>query len=108
MSTARILLIIFVMMLCTYLPRALPLALFRKKIKNRYISSLLCYLPYGILAAMVFPAIFSSTAALVSAIAGTLVALILAWRRKGLLVVSVSACAAVFIVERILDFAHLL
>ena len=108
MSTERILLIILVMTLCTYLPRALPLALFRKKIQNRYISSLLCYLPYGILAAMVFPAIFSSTAALVSAVAGTLVALILAWNRRSLLVVSVSACAAVFLVERILEFTHLL
>lgn len=108
MSTARILVTILVMMLCTYLPRALPLALFRKKIKNRYISSLLCYLPYGILAAMVFPAIFSSTSALISSIAGTLVALVLAWHRKSLLVVSVSACATVFIVERILEFAQLL
>ena len=108
MSTERILLIIFVMTLCTYLPRALPLALFRKKIKSRYSSSLLCYLPYGILAEMVFPSIFSSTASLISSIAGTLVALVLAWHRKSLLVVSVSACAAVFVVERLLDFLHIL
>lgn len=103
MSTQKVLLVIAVMTLCTYLPRMLPLALFRRKINNQYVSSLLCYLPYGILAAMVFPDIFSSTASVISGIAGTCVALILAFRKKGLLTVAVSACAAVFLVERVLD-----
>jgi len=108
MSMQRILLVILIMALCTYLPRMLPLALFRKKIKNQYIASLLCYLPYGILAAMVFPDIFSSTASVISGIAGTAVALILAYKRRGLLPVAVSACAAVFITERILALTGIL
>lgn len=108
MSMQKILLVILIMALCTYLPRMLPLALFRKKIKNQYISSLLCYLPYGILAAMVFPDIFSSTASIISGIAGTLVALILSYRRKGLLPVAISACAAVFLTERILALMGIL
>jgi len=108
MSYTKILLVIFVMALCTYLPRMLPLALFRKQIRNRYISSLLCYLPYGILAAMVFPDIFGSTASLISGIAGTAVALILAYHKKGLLPVAVSACITVFITERILELTGML
>lgn len=103
MSTPKILLVIFIMALFTYLPRMLPLALFRKKIKNKYISSLLCYLPYGILSAMVFPAIFTSTASVLSGIAGTVVALILAYKRRGLLLVAVSASLTVFVTERILE-----
>ena len=108
MSIQKILLVTLIMALCTYLPRMLPLALFRQKIKNQYISSLLCYLPYGILAAMVFPDIFSSTASVLSGITGTAIALFLAYRRKGLLTVAVSACAVVFVTERILGLAGIL
>lgn len=108
MSEAKILLIILIMTLCTYLPRMLPLALFRRKIRNRFISSLLCYLPYGILAAMVFPDAFHSTASVISGIAGAAVALILAYRRKGLLPVALSTCVTIFVTERILEFAGLL
>lgn len=108
MSIQKILLVIFIMALCTYLPRMLPLALFRRKIRNQYISSLLCYLPYGILAAMVFPDIFSSTASIISGITGTAVALLLSYRRKGLLPVAISACAAVFLTERVLALMGIL
>jgi len=108
MSIQKTLLVILVMALCTYIPRVLPLALFRQKIKNQYVSSLLCYLPYGILAAMVFPDIFSSTASVLSGITGTAIALFLAYRRKGLLTVAVSACAVVFVTERILGLAGIL
>lgn len=108
MSIGKVLLVITVMALCTYLPRMLPLALFRRKIKNQYIASLLCYLPYGILAAMVFPDIFSSTASIISGIAGTAIALLLAYRKRGLLPVAVSACVTVFLTERLLELAGIL
>ena len=108
MSTQKILLVILIMTLVTYLPRMLPLTLFRKKIKNQYVSSLVCYLPYGLLAAMVFPDIFSSTASLISGITGTAAALFLAYKKKGLLTVAVSACAVVFVTERILEWSAIL
>ncbi len=108
MSTQKILLVILIMTLVTYLPRMLPLTLFRKKIKNQYVSSLLCYLPYGLLAAMVFPDIFSSTASLISGITGTAAALFLAYKKNGLLTVAVSACAVVFVTERILEWSAIL
>ena len=108
MSIGKVLLVIFIMALCTYLPRMLPLALFRRKIKNQFLSSLLCYLPYGILAAMVFPDIFSSTASIISGIAGTAAALLLAYRKRGLLPVAVSACVTVFVTERLLELIGIL
>jgi len=108
MSIVKMLLVILIMALCTYLPRMLPLAVFRRKIKNQFLSSLLCYLPYGILAAMVFPDIFSSTASIISGIAGTATALLLAYRKKGLLPVAVSACVTVFVTERILELIGIL
>ena len=48
---------------------------------------------------MTFPAIIFSTNGLVSAIAGTIVALVLAFAKKGLLTVAVGASAAAFIVK---------
>jgi branched-subunit amino acid transport protein len=108
MSIGKVLLVVLIMALCTYLPRMLPLALFRRKIKNQFISSLLCYLPYGILAAMVFPDIFSSTASIISGIAGTAIALLLAYRKRGLLPVAVSACVTVFVTERLLELIGIL
>lgn len=80
-----------VMALVTYLLRALPFVLVKKKITNVYIRSFLEYIPYGVLAAMTFPAVFTSAGGLVPSLAGTTVALILAYRRKGLLTVAIGA-----------------
>ena len=45
----RILICVAVMALVTYLPRVLPLAIFRKKINNRFVKSFLFYVPYAVL-----------------------------------------------------------
>ena len=93
------------MSLITYAIRAIPLVFINKKITNPTIQSFLDYIPYTVLAAMTFPAILSATASVVSAVAGFIVALIAAYREKSLLTVALWACAAVFIVERIMAFA---
>jgi hypothetical protein len=46
---------------------------------------------------MTFPAIFFSTASLIPAVCGCIVALILAWFEKGLLTVAVCASVAAFV-----------
>lgn len=91
-----------VMALVSYGPRVIPLAVFRKKIQNRFVQSFLLYMPYGVLAAMVFPEILYSTAGLVSALAGLAVAFVLSWRKMGLMPVALGATAAVFVAERIM------
>ncbi len=90
---------IFTMALTTYLIRVLPLTIFRKPIKSRFLRSFLHYVPYACLTAMTFPAILSSTASILSGAAALLVAIFLAYRGKSLIVVSVSSSAAVLIVE---------
>ena len=95
---------IAVMALVTYLIRMLPLTLFRKKIKSRFALDFLYYVPYAVLAAMTFPAVFYSSDGIISAVAGTVVALVLAFFEKGLLTVAVSACGGVFVVELITRF----
>ncbi|MGI5893500.1 MAG: AzlD domain-containing protein [Candidatus Merdivicinus sp.] len=93
---------VFIMALVTYLPRMLPLVLFRKKISNPFIRSFLGYVPYAVLAAMTFPSILFATSSVLSAIFGMITALILAYFRKGLLTVALAATAVVFMVEQLL------
>lgn len=88
----------------TYLVRMLPLVIFRKKIENRFIKSFLYYIPYAVLAAMTFPAVFYSTGGIWSALAGLAVALLLAFFEKGLVTVALLSSLAVFIVELIQRF----
>ena len=86
----------------TYLIRMLPFTLFRRDIKSRFVQSFLAYIPYAVLGAMTFPSIFYATASLASAIAGTVVALTLAFFRRSLLVVALGASGAALVTELIL------
>ena len=86
----------------TYLVRAIPFVAFQKKIENRFFRSFLAYVPYAVLTAMTFPAIFYSTGSEISAIAGTVAAVVLAYFGKGLLTVALCACAVVFLVGGLL------
>ena len=95
------LLLVFVMALVTYLIRMLPFVLFRKPIKSQFIQSFLFYVPYAVLSAMTFPAIFSSTAYGISAVIGTAIAMVLSYFEKSLLTVAVCACASVYLTELI-------
>ena len=92
------------MAVTTYLIRMLPLTVFRKPIKSRFLKSFLHYVPYACLTAMTFPAILYDTTYIFSGIAALLVAVLLAFRGKSLLTVSLASCAAVFVCERVLEF----
>ncbi|WP_097015181.1 AzlD domain-containing protein [Anaerocolumna aminovalerica] len=88
---------VLLMALVTYLPRVLPLVLFRKEIKSTFIMSFLKYVPYAVLGALTFPDIFDSTGDYTTAIIGTIVALFLAFREKSLVIVAVGAIIAVYV-----------
>lgn len=81
----------------TYLIRMIPFTLFRRKIKSRFLQSVLYYIPYAVLSAMTFPAIFYSTDSSVTAAVGTVVAIVLAYFKLPLTVVAISACAAALV-----------
>lgn len=90
------------MSVVTYLIRVLPLTLIRKEITNTYLKSFLHYVPYATLTAMTFPAIMYSTGSIFSGLSGFGIAILLAYRGKGLLTVAISACITVFFIENIL------
>ncbi len=97
------LLAVLVMAVATYIPRALPFALFRKPIENRFIKSFLEYMPVAVLAAMTFPAIFDSTASVWSAVIGMIVALVFSYFNFSLLPVALLSSGAVFLTEWLMN-----
>ena len=99
MTAGHLALYLAVMALVTYLIRMIPFTLFRREIKSVFFRSFLAYVPYAVLGAMTFPSIFFATASLPSAIAGTVVALVLAFFRRSLLTVALGASASALALE---------
>ena len=93
---------ILVMAITTYLVRALPLTLFKKPIRNRFLKSFLRYVPTACLTAMTFPAILYATDNILSGASGLIVGVLLAWKNQSLIVVAIASCGAVFVVEQLL------
>ena len=93
---------ILIMAAVSYLPRVIPIAIFREKITNKYVRAFLSYMPYAVLTAMIIPEVFTSTGNIISALCGFAVAFILSYKEMGLLGVSLSATAAVFVAEQVI------
>ena len=93
---------IAVMAITTYLIRVIPFAAVRGKIKSPFINSVLYYIPYAILSAMTFPAIFYATGNTVTSIVGTVIALVMAYFDLPLIVVALSSSAGAFITALII------
>lgn len=91
-----------VMALVTYMVRVVPFTVFRKKIKSRFLKSFLYYIPYAILSAMTIPAIFYSTGNISTAVAGTIIAAVLAYFDLPLIVVALAASAGALIMSLII------
>lgn len=99
MPDFKFLIYLLVMAGVTYLVRMLPLVLVKNKIKNRFILSFLHYVPMAVLSVMTIPACFYATSNIYSAVAGFLVAVVLAYFGQSLLSVAAFACLSVFLVE---------
>lgn len=85
------------MALVTYFIRALPITIFRKEMKSPFLKSFLYYMPYAVLSSLTFPAIFSSTGSAITAVLGTITALILAYMEKGLVMAAIASIIVVYI-----------
>lgn len=97
---------IAVMAITTYLIRVIPFVAVRGKIKSRFINSVLYYIPYAVLSAMTFPAIFFATGDVVSSSVGTAAALLMAFFDLPLIVVALSSSAAALITSLIMNALH--
>ena len=93
---------LLIMFAVTYLVRVLPLVVFRKKITNRFVRSFLAYIPYAVLAAMTFPAVFFAVDCIPAAEAGVIAAVIVAFKGGSLFTVAASASVVVYVMLLIL------
>ena len=82
--------------------RVLPVTIFRKPIKSRFVRSFLYYVPYVTLAVMTFPAIIDATQSKISGILALACGTIAAWFNQSLFRVAIICCAVVFISELVL------
>ena len=96
-STAGIMLA--VMALTTYAIRVTPMAIFHRKLENRWFKDFMFYIPFCVLAAMTFPDVLYSTGEWRTAVIGAAVAVILAWKGRSLLTVALAACCAVALAQ---------
>ena len=102
MEWKTFLIYLLVMAGVTYLIRMLPLSAIRGKVRSVFLQSFLYYVPYAVLGAMTFPAIFSATGNWVTSLVGTVVAVVLGWMEKSLLTVAALACVAALVTGFIL------
>ena len=90
---------ILIMAGVSFLIRSLPMTLFRKQIKSRFIQSFLYYVPYVTLSVMTFPAIVNATQNKISGVAALVVGILAAWFGADLFKTAVACCGVVFLLE---------
>ncbi|MBQ9070079.1 MAG: AzlD domain-containing protein [Clostridia bacterium] len=91
-----------VMVLITYLLRLLPMLIFKKKIRNKFIRSVLYYVPYSVLTVMAIPAMFFATSHVATGVVAVIAAVALAYSGRSLIMVAAGTATVVFIAELIL------
>ena len=101
-NTLYIIICLIIMAGITYLLRVVPIIVFDRKIKNRWVRSFLFYVPYAVLAAMAFPAIFLATDSTIASIAGTVVAVVLAFVNGNMFLVALSSAVVVLLASLII------
>ena len=104
MDNSKFFIYLLVMAGVTYLVRAIPMALIKEKIKNKFVLSFLHYIPYTVLSAMTVPAIFYATDSPITAAVGFIVALVAAIFERSLVQVAALSCLGVLVTEIIMKY----
>lgn len=102
MNNSMFFVYLLIVVLTTYLIRAIPFSLITKKVTNKYVKSFLYYIPYTVLAAMTIPIALYVTSSIYSAIVGLVVALGVAVKKSNLTLVAVAAVLGALVVEIIM------
>ena len=89
------------MWLLTAVIRVLPLLVFRRPIKNRFLRSFFYYVPYVTLSVMTFPAIVNATNSPLAGAVALAAGIVLAWIGANMITVSAACCVVVLVLELI-------
>ncbi len=90
---------ILVMFAVVYAIRVLPLTLFQREIRSRFLRSFLYYVPYVTLAVMTFPAILEATQSPAAGAAALVLGIAAAWLGASLFQVAAGCCVIVLVLE---------
>lgn len=94
---AQLWVIVVLMALATYIPRMLPLVFLRDIHLPAFLRSSLEFIPYAILAALIFPGALSSTGNIQTSLAGIIAATVLGLLRLNIMLVVMGAIAAAYL-----------
>lgn len=95
-------LLVIGMALVTYIPRMIPMV-FLKDIKlTPRLKRFLEFIPYTVLACLIFPGILTSVGSMFSAIIGGIAAVLLALRGCNLVLIVLGAILSVYVAEQVL------
>ena len=97
-NTLYIIIALALICIASFLPRVIPFLLPKGKIKSQFLNSFLNYIPYSVLGAMIFPAIFFATSNTIASITGAVVAIVLSLTQKRLIITAVGSILATALV----------
>lgn len=83
----RLLLIIFLMAIVTYLPRLIPITLLTDKKLSPFVRTFLHYIPFAALGALIFPQVIYSTGNIKSSIVGCIISVVCAFFKLNVIIV---------------------
>lgn len=90
--------ILSVLMMCVTAPsRILPLFFLGERKMSPFVESLLHYIPFAVLGALIFPDVLTATGDVKTSVAGAVTALMLGWFGRGPLVVLAGGIAAAYL-----------
>ena len=99
---------ILILILVTYATRALPITIVKGKIKNRFISSLLDYIPFAVISFLTFPHVFEIKGMnIIPNLAGFLAAVFLSYKGKNLLIVALGATLVSLVLITCQDYLYI-
>ena len=89
---------VLILFVATYFTRLLPFLFCKGEVKNKFLKSVLAYLPYAVLTSMIFPEVFMIKGmGLIPAIVGFIIAVVLSFKNKNLITVLAFSTAATFV-----------
>ncbi|TCK87970.1 branched-subunit amino acid transport protein [Natranaerovirga hydrolytica] len=93
---------ILLMAIVTYVPRVLPMVQLNDKTLSPKVAKFLSYIPFAALGALIFPDILYSTSHVLSAAAGTILAIVAASCKINIVWVIVAGIMGVYLIELML------
>lgn len=95
--------ILSVLMMCVTAPsRILPVFFLGERKLPPFTESLLNYIPFAVLGALIFPDVLTATDSIYSSAAGAIVAVILGWLGRGILIVLTGGILTAFITSKVM------